>query len=286
MDPMVARKTWQTLEPVHGMIYFAPEGREAYSAAGLRGNRMGYFASRAAAMGPVPADVVIATFFNFEPSLVRASIPEAWTLATPERVLAARLDAVDRALRRAWGDDVIASPDLSEAVALARIAALAATEHPAGRPLFAGHAALPWPDEPHLALWHAQALLREFRGDGHIAMLVSEGLSGIEALVLHEATGEISSPILQTSRAWPDDEWTAAIERLTTRGFLELGEELRLSDAGRSHRRYVEDRTDALAVVAYAPLGDDGAQRLREISRPLSRAVIDAGLLIPDPSAW
>ncbi len=283
---MVARKTWQTLEPVHGMIYFAPEGREAYSAAGLRGNRMGYFASRAAAMGPVPADVVIATFFNFEPSLVRASIPEAWTLATPERVLAARLDAVDRALRRAWGDDVIASPDLSEAVALARIAALAATEHPAGRPLFAGHAALPWPDEPHLALWHAQALLREFRGDGHIAMLVSEGLSGIEALVLHEATGEISSPILQTSRAWPDDEWTAAIERLTTRGFLELGEELRLSDAGRSHRRYVEDRTDALAVVAYAPLGDDGAQRLREISRPLSRAVIDAGLLIPDPSAW
>jgi hypothetical protein len=286
MDPVVARKTWRTLEPVHGMIYFASEGREAYAAAGLRGNRMGYFASRAAAMGPVPADVVIATFFNFEPSLVRASIPEAWTLATPERVLAARLDAVDRALRRAWGDDVITSPDLSEGAGLARSAALSATEHPEGRPLFAGHAALPWPDEPHLVLWHAQALLREFRGDGHVALLVSEGLSGIEALVVHEATGEIPSPVLRTSRAWPDDEWTAAVERLTGRGLLEPGGALHLTDAGRSHRRHVEDRTDALAVAAYAPLGDDGCQRLREISRPLSRAVIDAGLLTPDPSGW
>jgi len=286
MDRVVARKTWRTLEPVHGMIYFAAEGREAYAKAGLRGNRMGYFASRAAAMGPVPADVVIATFFNFEPSLVRASIPEAWTLATPERVLAARLDAVDRALRRAWGDDVTASPDLATAADLARTAALAAAEHPEGRPLFAGHAALAWPDEAHVALWHAQAMLREFRGDGHVATLVAEGISGIEALVLHEATGEIPSPVLRTSRAWPDDEWTAAVEGLAERGLVEHGSELRLTDAGRAHRRHVEDRTDALAVAAYAPLGDDACQQLREITRPLSKAVIDAGLLTPDPSGW
>ncbi len=286
MDPVVARKTWRTLEPVHGMIYFAPEGLEAYAAAGLRGNRMGYFASRAAAMGPVPAEVVIATFFNFEPSLVRASIPEAWSLASPERVLEARLDAVDRALRRAWGDEVIASPDLASAAVLARTAALTASEHPQGRPLFAGHAGLDWPEEPHLVLWHAQALLREFRGDGHIAALVNEGLSGIEALVIHEATGEIPSPVLRTSRAWSDDQWAAAVERLADRGLVERGAELRLTEAGRVNRSSVEERTDALALVAYRPLGDDGCQRLREIGRPLSRAVIDAGLLNPDPSGW
>jgi hypothetical protein len=286
MDPIVARKTWRTLEPIHGMIYFAPEGLEAYAAAGLRGNRMGYFASRAAAMGPVPAEVVIATFFNFEPSLVRASIPEAWSLATPERVLEARLDAVDRALRRAWGDDVITSPDLATAADLARTAALAASEHPEGRPLFAGHAALPWPDEPHLVLWHAQALLREFRGDGHIAALVAEGLSGLEALVVHAATGEIPSRVLRTSRAWPDDEWDAAVERLSDRGLVQPGDEPTLTDAGRINRSSIEERTDALALVAYVPLGDDGCRRLREIGRPLSRAVIDAGLLNPDPSGW
>jgi len=247
---------------------------------------MGYFASRAAAMGPVPAEVVIATFFNFEPSLVRASIPRAWTLASPERVLAARFDAVDRALRRAWGDDVLASADLKTAAQLARTAALTASEHLEGRPLFAGHAGLAWPDGPHLVLWHAQALLREFRGDGHIATLVEEGLSGVEALVIHEATGEIPSPVLRTSRAWPDDQWDGAVARLVARGLVESGDELRLTDAGRISRSSVEDRTDALAVVAYESLGDDGCQRLREIGRPLSRAVIDAGLLNPDPADW
>ncbi|MGZ8764234.1 MAG: SCO6745 family protein [Acidimicrobiia bacterium] len=286
MDPVVARKTWRTLEPVHAMIYLAPEGREAYAAAGLRGNRMGYFASRAAPMGPVPAEVVIATFFNFEPSLVRASIPEAWRLATPEKVLAARLDAVDRALRRVWGDDVIRSADVATAADLARTAALTASEHPEGRPLFAGHTALAWPDEPHLVLWHAQALLREFRGDGHVATLVAEGLSGIEALVIHEATGEIPDGVLRTSRAWTADDWAAAVERLTERGLVEAGDELRLTDAGQINRLSVEERTDALALSAYVPLGDDGCQRLREIGRPLSRAVVDAGLLTPDPSDW
>ncbi|MGZ8762680.1 MAG: SCO6745 family protein [Acidimicrobiia bacterium] len=286
MDPVVARKTWRTLEPVHAMIYFAPEGREVYAAAGLCGNRMGYFASRAAPMGPVPAEVVIATFFNFEPSLVRASIPEAWRLATPEKVLAARLDAVDRALRRVWGDDVIRSADVATAADLARTAALTASEHPEGRPLFAGHTALAWPDEPHLVLWHAQALLREFRGDGHVATLVAEGLSGIEALVIHEATGEIPDGVLRTSRAWTADDWAAAVERLTERGLVEAGDELRLTDAGQINRLSVEERTDALALSAYVPLGDDGCQRLREIGRPLSRAVVDAGLLTPDPSDW
>ena len=286
MDPVMARKTWRTIEPVHAMIYFAPEGRDAYTAAGLRGNRMGYFASRAAAMGPVPAEVVIATFFNFEPSLVREAIPQAWSLATPERVLCARLDAVDRALRRAWGDEVIGSTDLATAADLARTAALTASEHLEGRPLFAGHAALAWPDEPHLVLWHAQALLREFRGDGHVATLVAEGLSGIEALVIHEATGEIPSSVLRESRAWPQDEWDAAVDRLAGRGLVEPGDELQLTDAGRVNRSSVEERTDALALAAYLPLGDDGCRRLREIGRPLSRAVIDAGLLTPDPSGW
>jgi hypothetical protein len=116
--------------------------------------------------------------------------------------------------------------------------------------------------------------------------LVGEGLSGVEALVIHEATGEIPSPVLRTSRAWPDDEWDAAVTRLVERGLVESGDELRLTDAGRISRSSVEERTDALALAAYVPLGDDGCQRLREIGRPLSRAVIDSGLLNPDPADW
>src|SRR5437764_4286289 len=152
MDPVVARKMWRTLEPVHGIVYFATDAGARYRAIGLP-EHMHYFAPRAAAMGPVPADVVIATFFNFHPALVRRAIPAAWEIASPQAILAARLDGADRALKRAFGDELLASSQLAEAADLARTAALAACEHPEGRPLFAGHAALTWPDDAHLVLW-------------------------------------------------------------------------------------------------------------------------------------
>src|SRR5262245_62521799 len=104
---------------------------------------MGYFASRAAPLGPVPAEVVIAVFYNFHPDLVRRAIPDAWRYASPETILAARLDGVDRALRRLIGE-LIDSPMLGEAAKLAKAAATACEL--AGRPLLAANAALPWPD--------------------------------------------------------------------------------------------------------------------------------------------
>src|SRR5215467_6838394 len=141
-----ARLAWKTLEPYHAMIYFAPEAREAYTTAGLKGYWMGYFASRAAAMGPVPAEVVTATFFNFHPKMVARSIPDAWRFSTPERVLAARVSSADGALRRLLGEQAD-SAEVAEAANLARQAVEACNV--SGRALFAGHAALPWPTEPH-----------------------------------------------------------------------------------------------------------------------------------------
>jgi len=285
LEPVVARKTWRSLEPVHGMIYFAPEGAERYAAAGLQGRRMGYFASRVAAMGPVPAEVVIATFFNFNPALVRRSIPAAWDLAPPARVLDARLEASDLALRRAFGDTVD-SPELVEAAGLARRAAEAACERPEGRALFAAHAALPWPGEPHLVLWHAQTLLREFRGDAHVGTLMLEGLSGIDSLVSHAASGDVPAEVLRVSRAWSEDEWSSAVDDLRSRGLVAAEGELAFTDEGRAQRRRIEDRTDALSVHAYEPLGEDGCTRLRALGRTFSKAVMAAGLLAVDPDTW
>src|SRR3954465_4091396 len=101
VDLAVARTAWRSAEPIHGMIFFAPEARERCAALGLDG-RMGYFASRSAAFGPVPAEPVIATFFNFNPTVVRAAPPAAWGPAPPARVLDARHEAADAALRRAF----------------------------------------------------------------------------------------------------------------------------------------------------------------------------------------
>jgi len=276
-DIPLARKMYQTLEPYHAMIYFVPEAPQAYARAGLEDRSRGYFASRAAPLGPVSAEVVIATFYNFSPALVRRVIPAAWQRATPQALVAARFEAVDLALRRMLGDGAadhgIGSPAVAEAAELAREASAACT--PQGRALYAGHAALPWPDAPHLALWHAITLLREYRGDGHIAALLTGGIGGIEALVIHAATGYMPPEALRKMRGWSEEEWAAAEERLRERGWLDADSALTVE--GRARRAVVEERTDELARAQWDHLGADRCARLREIVRPLSKAIVDAG---------
>src|SRR5215472_7306561 len=201
VTPETARRVFRRAEPIHGMIYFTPYGRDAYGQIGITHQRMGYFASRSAAMGPVAAETVVATFFNFNPAIIHEAIPAAWDIASPAQLTTARLEAVDRSLRVAWGDGV-GDTDVREAADLARRAAERACGRPQGRPLFAGHAELPWPKAPHLVLWHAQTLLREYRGDGHVALLLTEGLDGVGALITHAATGAIPAESLRTTRAW------------------------------------------------------------------------------------
>ncbi|MBY8840611.1 hypothetical protein [Streptomyces sp. SP2-10] len=267
-----ARAAWRRLEPVHGMIYFVPEARRRYGDLGLSG-RAGYFASRSAAFGRASAELIISTFYNFNPAFVRRAVVGAWDVTTPQQVLDARYAAAGEALRRAAIHEL---PALDEVLALTHRAAEAACENGQGRPLFAAHAALPWPDEPVLRLWHAQTLLREFRGDGHVACLLSEGVGGLEALILHAATGEVPVAFLRASRAWPEEEWAGAQERLRERGLLD-GDAL--SPEGVRLRLHIEDRTDRLALPAYAALGDSGCARLAELASPFGRAVKEAGLI-------
>lgn len=147
---------------------------------------MGYFALRAAPLGAVPASVVAATFFNFHPRMITRAIPDAWRFSGPEQILEARFQTADSALRREGGAQ-IAESQVAEAAELAREAVSGCSL--AGRPLFAAYQALPWPIEPHLVLWHAATLLREFRGDGHVAALLAEGLDGCEAHLSLVGTG-------------------------------------------------------------------------------------------------
>ena len=268
MDAMIARKMWRTLEPYHAMIYFVPDTKAIYERIGLRGRSMGYFASRAAALGAVSADVVIATFYNFNPALVRGVIPEAWRLAAPDRIVAARVEAVDAALRCLLGD-AVEGPEVAEAAALAREAASACTLP--GRPLYAAHAALSWPTEPHLALWQAITLLREYRGDGHVAALLGEEVDGTEALVIYTATGGGGRVMLQATRGWSQEEWDAAADRLRWRGWLD--DAGAPTDVGAAYREAIEARTDRLALAPWERLDAERCARLQELVRPLSKAI-------------
>ncbi|MFE2996073.1 hypothetical protein ACFXG4_13770 [Nocardia sp. NPDC059246] len=279
LSPATARLTYRALEPVHGMIYFSPHGPQVYRELGITDPRMMYFASRSAAFGPVPAEVTIATFFNFNPAAVRAVLPAAWNIAAPTDILHARLAAADRSLRQAWGVDVD-GPEVREAATLARQAAERACERAHGRPLFAAHAALPWPAEPHLVLWHAQTLLREFRGDGHVALLLTEGLSGLEALITHAAAGEIPPEVLRISRSWTEQDWAQGVAALRDRNWL-TDRDLTLSTHGSARRAAIETRTDELSTHPYEAIGPDGCERLRKLASALTIRIMDADLAFP-----
>jgi hypothetical protein len=280
ISPADARRTWRSFEAVHGMIYFTPLAAEEYAAVGVVKNRPGYFASRSAAMGAVDAEVVIATFYNFHHGLVRHAMAGVWEATSPEALLAARLRAADRSLRRAFDDEVVGSDEFTAAVRALRHAATVACERPEGRALFAGHAALAWPDEPVQMLWHAQTLLREYRGDGHIAALTVEGLSGLDALVSHAASGDVPAEILRLTRAFSEDEWAAGIESMAQRGLVDATGAF--TDAGRAQRDRIEATTDQLALAPYAALGEDTCAALRATGRKLSGLVVDAGLMAVD----
>ena len=276
MDSVVARKMLRTMEPYHGWIYFVPEAHERYAALGVTDRQMGYFGSRSAPMGAVPADVVIATFFNFYPGLIRRFVPKVWEITTPEALIYERFAAADAMLRRILGE-AVASPEMKEASELARRAAEACT--PEGRPLYAGHASLDWPDEEHLVLWHAQTLLREFRGDGHIAALVAAGLDAPEALITHGATATVGMDVLQRSRAWPANEWNAAAERLRSRAWLDA--DGAFTPEGAAARERIEELTDELAMRPWNAIGEDACDRLRALVRPWSRAISESDAEFP-----
>lgn len=280
MDTILARKMWATLEPYTAMIYFAPEAFAAWEQLGLAGKGMGHFASRSAPMGRVGAGVVAASFYNFNPALVARHIPAAWDIASPEEILAARLEAVDAALRRLIGD-AIESDEMTQA---ADVALAAATAGPIdGRPLFAGYRDLDIPDEPHLRLWHAITLLREFRGDGHVAALAAAGLSGLEAVVSYAATGEMFNPdFYRRSRGWSEQEWAGGHARLAEQGWID--DDGDLTEAGRQGRARIEADTDRLAMPPWEAIGQTAADELRAAIRPWSRAIVSAGGIGSSPA--
>jgi len=276
----LARRAWTLFEPIHAIVYFAPEAIEHYKAAGLRGGWMGYFASRSAPMGAVTPGVVTAVFHSFQPAMVARAIPDAWGYSSPQSALAARIAVADSALRRLWGARV-ESDDVSQA-ASAMIAAAHALRGD-GRPLYTATAALVEPEAAHLRLWHACTLLREHRFDGHVAALTVHGLNGLEALVTAIAAGSGLDPAtMRRFRGWTEEEWDQGVERLRSRGILDAAGAL--TDEGRALRSAAEDMTDRLAADVWAAMGEGSRERLFDSLRRLATLLEDPdGIRYPNP---
>ena len=271
---MMNRQLWHLIEPVHAVVYYAPEVTAAYRELGydVTTRWPSYFALRLAPLGAVGARAATAASYSFSPAMVERHVPAAWRVASPEAVLAARTASVDAALRSLLGSQVD-GPELAEAAALARRAAEAAVT--AGRPLAAANADLPWPDAPHLVLWHAATILREHRGDGHIAALLAHGLDPVESLVSFAAVGAAPVEVF-ASRGWSDGEWAAARDRLHQRGLVDT--DGRATPSGHALREKVEQMTDDLAAAPWQALGP-AAGRFAQLTAPVTIRIATSGLL-------
>lgn len=257
MDEFTAGQLCRAINTVHSVSYFLPDTAERFAALGLEG-RTAYFAARSAPMGAVSARTVAATFYNFNPDLVAQSIPAAWEIASPQTVTALRYEIVEDNLPRLLGD-LVDTDRFRRVTALLRKAADAIPDGD-GRPLYAAHAEIPWPESTPAQLWHAVTLLREYRGDGHIAALITHELSGLEALITHTLAGiGFSVDFAKALRGWSDDQWNAGLASLAERGLVDGNGEL--AAAGFELRSQIEDLTDQLGYRPWRVLTDaDGAE--------------------------
>ncbi|WP_405791238.1 hypothetical protein OG753_33510 [Streptomyces sp. NBC_00029] len=272
---LAARRCWHAaINPLHATIYFSPDLAKELAALGVTDPVAVNLAGRAAAMGAVGPGAVTAAFYNYRHDLLARHLPAVWDTATPEQVLAARLRAADSTLRRLLGPETVDSPEMAEAADLAVRATEGCTRH--ARALYAAHADLPVPDAPHLRLWHATTLLREHRGDGHLAALLFAGLDPVEALVSHTATGRgMTTKWIKATRGWEESDLDAATGRLRERGILDA--DGGLTDEGKAVRERLEADTDRLDAAPYEHLGEQGLARLAELGGGFVTKAVGAG---------
>lgn len=280
MEP--ARALASALEPVVAQVYFAPECHANYVALGFApsvGDAKGvalpdgpaYFTSRGSVMGQVPGQVVAAAFAVFNPAAVIPAVRRGWTLTDAATICQARDEGAIAQLNRLLG----AAP---EGVARARTLLSKAVEplRPEGRPLYAGVSSLPMPTSDLGAVWRLGDMLREYRGDSHTAAWISAGLDATEIGLLSELYWGLPMRTYSRSRAWTDEQFEAAHQRLRSRGLVD---EIGFTPAGQQLREGVEEHTDQQMASAVRALGA-GLEELVRLLRPWGET-IRAGLGYP-----
>jgi hypothetical protein len=273
MTDSMARRLFRLVEPVAVVTYMANEPTEAVMALGLRNMWDAYFAGRAAPLGrDVPAAVVHALFYNFADGEVARHIPRVWDMVTPEAANAARQQGSVAALRRILGD-LADTPGIARAADLVIKAGTSARTD--GRALYAAVRTLPVPEEPLARLWHGANLLREHRGDGHVAALLSLGIAGTESHVLHALSEGMPAENFGRVSHLPQAQLAAVVNGMRARGLI--GADGWLTSSGRQTKERVESLTDDLAAPAYDILEPDELDRLIQDLEPLAAVLVAAG---------
>lgn len=270
------RRLWRAYEPIHAICYFHPHFAATMNETGLTGWWNGYFAGRAAPLGPTPSQVVTSLFYGFSPAMVDRAVPKIWTRVSPEAAIEARFDAAETVLAEHAGagslDDLHRVTDGLERA----IDALPFD----GRALASAWHSVRRPDSILQRLWLAATILREHRGDGHVIAATANGLTGLEASITHIASGQVSRRVIQENRGWTDEQWQIAHLALRERGIL--ADDDSLTTRGTALRDRIEDLTDQLAAPSVHALND--AAGTIDVLTSLARLLVDRGAVpVPNP---
>jgi hypothetical protein len=267
----MARRMFELVEPIGLLPYSTHEPNVAMFALGFTDYWDTYFAGRAAPLGLAPAEVVDALFYNFAPGEVARHIPKVWRTTTPDAAIAARRLGCANALRRILGERVD-SPDFARAAELLMKAGTSAPLE--GRPMYAALRAIPVPDDVVTRLFHAGSLLREHRGDGHIAALVVEGVGGLEAHALFALNMDMPAEKFGRIHHLPAAQLAALTDGMRDRGLI--GDDGWLSEEGRAVKQRIESLTDDLAAKPYETLEPDELHELMATLQPLATLLLAA----------
>jgi hypothetical protein len=118
-------------------------------------------------------------------------------------------------------------------------------------------------------VWRLGDMLREFRGDSHTAAWVGAGLDAVEIGLLSELYWGLPMRSYSRTRAWSDEQFDIAHERLRTRNLVD---EISLLPAGRELREAIEVATDRQMVRAMVGLGNH-LDELLDIVLPWGTAI-------------
>lgn len=272
----VSRRLRDLVEPIAANVYFAPEAQEAYAELGLS-YLPGYFCSRGACMGQVPGEVVVSAFGVFNPAIVVPAVDEGWSKTDAETILGARERGAVASLGRILGSP---GPEVARATELLRQAGRGVTMQ--GHPLASGLVSLGWPGDPLGDLWRAADIVREHRGDSHVAAWVSHGVGAVEATLLTELWWRLPLRSYVRTRGWSAEEIDVAVDRLRAGGII--GADDGFTADGEELRAAIEVSTDVQERRIVEALGDD-ADELFDLLEPMSKAILAAGGYPSDPAS-
>jgi hypothetical protein len=257
-------------EPIGANVYFAPEAHKAYAALGLQGYGSGYFCSRSASMGVLSGMAVASAFGVFSPAVVVPAVDAGWAIVQRDALLRARYEGAVASLRRLLGDIDIKL--LVRAVEALR-RGLSAAEH-AGHPIYSGLRSLPWPDEDIGQLWRCCDMVREHRGDSHIAVWTKAMIAPVEIQLMSELQMGIPLKTYSLTRGWTVEQMDAAITGMRAKGWMTNDA---FTPEGRALRDLIESDTDAMETPIVEAMAGE-FDELIGILRPWAATIVRAGI--------